>query len=159
MNAIYKLMRTNDDLALFVLRVTLGLVFFPHGAQKVLGWFGGNGFAATMSYFGQQGMPTPLVLLIMAAEFLGAIGLIVGLLTRVAAFGIVSVMLGAIFMVHLPFGFFMNWQGKQAGEGYEYHLLALAMALALMIGGAGRWSFDRTLQRTARDSRSLPADG
>jgi putative oxidoreductase len=141
------LMRTTDSVALLVIRVFLGLVFFPHGAQKVLGWFGGGGFSATLHAFTKQGMPAPMALLVMAAEFLGSLGVLTGLLTRVASFGIASVMVGAIAMVHAQFGFFMNWFGQQKGEGFEYHLLALGMALALVVGGGGRASLDRALTR------------
>ncbi|MBM3775905.1 MAG: DoxX family protein, partial [Acidobacteria bacterium] len=127
-----KLIYTSDDYALTLLRVVLGIVFFAHGAQKALGWFGGAGFSGTMSFFTGMGMPAVVAFLIICAEFLGGIGLIVGLLGRVAAFGVACVMLGAIFLVHLPNGFFMNWSGSQKGEGYEYHLLTLAMAGAIL---------------------------
>lgn len=139
-----RILKTTDDSAALVLRVGLGLVFFPHGAQKALGWFGGSGLAGTIGYF-QENMGIPLVfaLLAIAAEFLGAIGLVVGLLTRVAAFGIACVMAVAVAMVHWQHGFFMNWSGQQAGEGFEFHLLALAIALALMIRGGGRFSLER----------------
>jgi putative oxidoreductase len=134
---------TQDEITPLVMRVMLGVVFFPHGAQKVLGWFGGHGLNGTLDFFTQNmGVPFIFALLVIAAEFLGAIGLIVGLLTRVAAFGVFSVMVGAILMVHLPHGFFMNWSGQQAGEGIEYHLLAIALAIALMIKGGGKASFD-----------------
>jgi putative oxidoreductase len=121
----------------------LAVVFFPHGAQKALGWFGGYGLEGTLGFFTQQmGVPLVLALLVVGAEFLGSIGLFFGFLTRVAAFGIASVMTGAILMVHLPYGFFMNWSGQQAGEGFEFHLLAIAIAVALFITGGGRWSLD-----------------
>jgi putative oxidoreductase len=138
------LLKTKDDSASLVLRVILGVVMFPHGAQKALGWFGGYGLSGTLNYFtGTMGIPLAFAVLAIAAEFLGSIGLIVGLVTRLAAFGIACNMAVAIFMVHLPNGFFMNWRGKQAGEGFEFHLLAIAIALALMIKGGGRWSMDR----------------
>jgi putative oxidoreductase len=138
------LLKTKDDSASLVLRVMLGVVMFPHGAQKVLGWFGGYGLAGTLHYFTDtMGIPLAFAILAVAAEFLGSIGLLVGLFTRLAAFGIACNMAVAIFMVHLPNGFFMNWSGKQAGEGFEFHLLVIAIALALMIKGGGRWSMDR----------------
>lgn len=137
------LLSTRDEVTPLVMRVMLGIVFFPHGAQKVLGWFGGYGLSGTLNFFTEtMGVPVIIALLVIAAEFLGAIGLIVGLLTRVAAFGVFSVMAGAILMVHLPHGFFMNWSGQQAGEGFEYHLLAITLAVALMITGGGKASFD-----------------
>jgi putative oxidoreductase len=143
-----KLLSTQDDVAPLVMRVMLGIVFFPHGAQKVLGWFGGYGLDGTLNFFTQTlGIPLVFALLVIAAEFLGALGLIVGFMTRVAAFGVASVMAGAVFMVHLPHGFFMNWAGTQAGEGFEYHLLAIALAVALMIVGGGKASVDLCLSR------------
>lgn len=143
-----RLMRTDDSTGLLLVRVFLGLVIFPHGAQKVFGWFGGHGFAWTMDFFTQRlNIPAPLVVLVIAAEFLGALGLIAGFLGRVGAFGVLCVMLGAIFLVHLPQGFFMNWYGTQRGEGIEYHLLAIGMALAVMVQGSGRWSVDRAVTR------------
>lgn len=145
LNALF---RTDDDSASLILRVMLGVVFFPHGAQKVLGWFGGFGLEGTLGFFTQtMGLPLAVAALVIAAEFLGSLGLITGLLTRLAAFGILCVMTGAIFLVHLPNGFFMNWGGNQAGEGFEYHLLAIAIAVALMFKGGGRWSLDRLIAR------------
>lgn len=143
-----RMFRTNNDIAPLILRLFLGAVFFPHGAQKALGWFGGFGFTGTMGFFTQKmGMPVVIALLVIAAEFLGSVGLITGFLTRLSAFGIASVMTGAIFMVHLPNGFFMNWSGKQAGEGFEFHLLAIAIALALIITGGGGLSLDGLVAR------------
>jgi putative oxidoreductase len=129
-----------------------------HGAQKVLGWFGGYGFEATMNAFTtQMGIPVVFAFLAIAAEFLGGLGLVFGLLTRVAALGIASVMAVAIVMVHAQFGLFMNWSGTQQGEGYEYHLLAIAIAVALMVKGAGALSLDRWLsQRSASGSAAIP---
>lgn len=145
---IKKLFATSDDHALTVLRLVLGIVFFAHGAQKVLGWWGGYGFTGTMGFFtGTMGIPAPLAFLAIMAEFLGGLGLIVGALTRVAAFGIFSVMTVAVMKVHLPFGFFMNWNGDQKGEGFEYHLLAMAIAAALALRGAGTLSIDGLLAR------------
>ncbi|HEV8143719.1 MAG TPA: DoxX family protein [Methylomirabilota bacterium] len=136
------LFATDGTLVPLVLRLTLAIVIFPHGAQKVLGWFGGHGLRGTLGFFGSQGIPLPLALLAIAAEFLGSIGLAVGLLTRVAAFGIACVMVVAVLTVHAKVGFFMNWFGTQKGEGFEFHLLAIGIAVALIIGGAGRWSLD-----------------
>src|ERR1700730_4975841 len=128
-----RLMSTSNDVALTMLRVVLGVVFFAHGAQKMLGWFGGYGFHGTMGFFTSMGMPAALAFLIICTEFFGGLGLIVGLLTRIGALGIDGLMIGAIFMVHFRNGFFMNWFGTQKGEGYEYHLLAIAMAAALLM--------------------------
>lgn len=142
-----KLLATDNDPVTIVLRLALGVVFFPHGAQKVLGWFGGGGFSATIDFFQQMGMPPILTVLVMVAEFLGSLGLIFGFLTRISALGIGMVMTGAMFMVHWQNGFFMNWMGQQQGEGFEYHLLAIGLALALLIKGGGRWSVDGALAR------------
>ncbi len=117
-----KLLRTTDDYGLTIARLILGIVFFAHGAQKVLGWWGGPGFTATMGFFVQMGIPAPLAFLAIMAEFLGGLGLIVGAVSRVAAFGILVNMVVAITTVHWPNGFFMNWGGNQKGEGFEYHL-------------------------------------
>jgi putative oxidoreductase len=139
---------TNTDsrnYALAILRLILGIVFFIHGSQKAFGWFGGYGYAGTMGFFAQMGIPTIFGMLAIAAEFLGGIGLIVGFLSRIAAFGILCNMLVAVFLVHVHVGFFMNWTGAQKGEGYEYHLLAAAIALAIVISGAGALSVDAAL--------------
>lgn len=139
-----RLIRTEDDWGALVARVALGAVMFPHGAQKMLGWFGGNGFSGTIQYFTENmGIPWIFAFLAIAAEFFGSLGLISGLLTRVAALGIGSTMLVAILMVHAPNGFFMNWYGGQQGEGFEYHLLVLGLALVSMIRGGGALSLDR----------------
>ncbi len=135
--------RTYDDAALTLLRVALGVVFFPHGMQKLLGWFGGYGFSATMDSFTTQlGIPAIFAFLAIMAESLGSLGLITGFLTRIAAFGIAVNMVVAVYMLHWQHGFFMNWFGSQKGEGYEYHLLVIAIAVALMMRGGGRWSVD-----------------
>jgi putative oxidoreductase len=136
-----------DPVATF-LRLVLGVVMFPHGAQKVFGWFGGYGIEGTMGFFGSLGIPAAFGALAIAAEFLGSLGLLTGLLTRVAAFGVMSVMVVAALTVHLPHGFFMNWTGTQAGEGFEFHILAASMALALVIRGGGAFSVDRVLARS-----------
>ncbi len=143
-----KLMSTSDDLTLTILRVVLGVVFFAHGAQKMLGWFGGYGFHGTMGFFTHQlGIPAPLAFLAIITEFFGGLGLIFGLLTRIPALGIGVEMISVIFMVHLPNGFFMNWTGAQKGEGFEYHLLAIAISAVLLLRGAGAYSVDRALSR------------
>jgi putative oxidoreductase len=131
-----------------MLRGVLGAVMFPHGAQKALGWFGGGGFEGTMSYFtGTVHMPALLGYLVIAAEFLGALALLLGLFTRFCAASIALVMAGAALLVHAPNGFFMNWFGNQAGEGFEFHLLAIAIAAALVVRGGGRWSLDNWVTR------------
>ena len=141
-----KLLATSDDWTLTLLRLVLGVVFFTHGAQKALGWFGGYGFSGTMGFFtGMLHIPAPFAFLAISAEFVGGIGLIVGALGRIAAFGIACNMLVAIVLVLSHFGLFMNWSGQQKGEGFEYHLLAIAIALVLMARGSGCFSVDRAL--------------
>ncbi len=139
------LLHTEDDFGFFIARITLGLVILPHGLQKLLGLFGGAGFSGTVDFFVGSGIPTAVAILIIIAESFGALGLIFGLLSRIAAFGITLIMLGAIFMVHLQNGFFMNWFGNQSGEGFEYHLLALGLSLVVLIKGGGKWSIDRSI--------------
>jgi putative oxidoreductase len=141
----YRLIWTSNDRTLAMLRLVLGIVFFAHGAQKMFGWFGGPGFSATMQLFRQMGVPSLFAFLAIAAEFFGGLGLLVGFLGRVAALGIIVNMLVAIATVHLPHGFFMNWTGTQQGEGFEYHLLAIAISLAVFIKGSGAMSVDRAL--------------
>jgi putative oxidoreductase len=150
-----KLLATSDDFMLTVLRLVMGVVFFAHGAQKMLGWFGGYGFHGTMGFFTQQmGIPTALAFLAICAEFFGGLGLILGLLSRIAAFGIICNMLVAIATVHHVNGFFMNWTGQQKGEGFEYHLLAIAIGLAILVRGAGAWSIDRLLSGKAGQQKA-----
>ncbi|MEI8386022.1 MAG: DoxX family protein [Verrucomicrobiota bacterium] len=143
MKTLQLLLNTSSSFGPLIARLFLGAVMFPHGAQKALGWFGGHGFAGTMQFFtGTMHIPALFAFLAVAAEFAGALGLIVGLLSRVAAFGVASVMVVAILTAHASNGFFMNWFGNQKGEGFEYHLLAIGLALAVMIQGAGKASLD-----------------
>ncbi|MEL7060266.1 MAG: DoxX family protein [Acidobacteriota bacterium] len=142
-----KLIATRNDYALTVARLMAGLVMLPHGLQKTLGWFGGGGFQATMEGMTSMGLPAPIVLLVILGESLGALGLIVGAIGRFCAFGFVVIMLGAIFTAHGQHGFFMNWFGNQEGEGFEYHLLMIGLALLPMIWGSGALSIDRVLSR------------
>ena len=121
-------------------------MFFAHGAQKMLGWFGGHGFSATMTFFTHNmGIPAFFAFLAIAAEFFGGLGLLVGLLGRVAAFGVLCNMVVAIVLVSGHVGFFMNWSGAQKGEGYEFHLLAIALSIAILVKGSGALSVDRAL--------------
>lgn len=137
-----KLFQTDEEVASLIVRLTLGIVIFPHGLQKLLGLFGGEGFSGTMNHFVQLGIPAFITFLIIIGESFGALGLIVGFLTRFTGFGISLIMLGAIFLAHSQNGFFMNWSGNQQGEGFEYHLLALGLGLVTMIKGGGKWSID-----------------
>jgi putative oxidoreductase len=154
-----RLIATPNDFGMFVVRVVLGAVMLPHGLQKLFGAFGGYGFSATLGYFQQQmGIPRPVTVLVILAESVGALALILGFVGRFMAFSVFVTMLGAVLMVHGHNGFFMNWGGKAPGEGYEYHLLAMGMALAVMIRGSGALSVDRALQRDTFNGRSaVPA--
>jgi putative oxidoreductase len=142
---IRRFLRTDNDPAALITRLALGLVMFPHGAQKVLGLWGGYGAAATIQGFSKMGLPGFIAVLVMLAEFPGSLMLIFGFLTRLAAFGIGCVMFAALVMVHANVGFFMNWAGTQKGEGFEYHLLALGLSVALLIRGGGALSVDRAI--------------
>jgi len=144
-NLLRSILATDKSVSLLVLRVALGVVVLPHGLQKVFGWFGGWGLDGTLGWFASIGIPAFLGILAIAADFVGALALIAGLATRIAALGIGVNMIVAALVVHRSNGFFMNWAGNQAGEGFEFHILAGAMALVLVLSGAGRWSLDRAL--------------
>jgi putative oxidoreductase len=141
-----RVLATDADWSATVARIVLGVVMFPHGAQKLLGWFGGYGWTGTMGFLtGIVGLPVVVAALVILVESLGTLALVAGLAGRVMAAGVAAVMLGAVATVHLRNGFFMNWTGTQGGEGFEYHLLALALAAVVMISGSGAASVDRTL--------------
>jgi len=118
--------QTDENINNLIIRVMLGMVMFPHGAQKLLGWFGGYGLEGTLGFFtNQMGVPMVIAVLVILGESLGALGLITGFLTRFCAAGVLMIMSGAVVMSHAANGFFMNWSGKQGGEGFEYHILAI----------------------------------
>jgi len=143
-----KLFETDEAWSGLILRIMLGVVMFPHGAQKLLGWYGGFGFAGTLGFFTEQmHLPWLVALLVIIGESFGSLGLLIGLLTRFTAASMALIMVGAIGLVHWPNGFFMNWSGKQAGEGFEYHLLVIAICAALVITGAGKWSVDSVIAK------------
>jgi len=145
-----RILATDASLAPAILRTVLALVMFPHGAQKLLGWFGGYGFSGTMGFLTEQiGMPWIAAFGVVLLESVGPLLLLVGLGTRVVGAGFAAVMVGAIATVHLSHGFFMNWSGQQQGEGFEYHLLVIAIGVALALTGSGRWSLDRRLTTRA----------
>lgn len=147
----WSLIRTERDYAALILRLMLAVVMFPHGAQKVLGWFGGPGFQGAMHGF-TQGLHIPAFLAFLAifAEFAGALALLCGFMGRLAALAIGIEMIVAVWLVHWPYGFFMNWFGTQKGEGFEYHLLAIGIAIALVIKGSGAFSLDLRLNPPKR---------
>ncbi|HYH15165.1 MAG TPA: DoxX family protein [Flavisolibacter sp.] len=147
------LFHTSNNWAPLFLRIMLGIVFFAHGAQKLLGWFGGYGFKGTMDYFtGAAGLPWIVGFAVIIIEFFGALSLILGLATRLWSLAFVFLNLGIVFTSHYEY-FFMNWFGNQKVEGYEYFLLVIGMALSLVFSGAGRFSVDRQLTaKTAANS-------
>ncbi|MGI9090502.1 MAG: DoxX family protein [Gemmatimonadaceae bacterium] len=151
-----RLIATADDIGPTIARIVLGVVILPHGMQKVFGAFGGPGFAGTMQFFtGTMHIPYVFGVLAVAAEFLGGLGLIFGLFGRVAAFAVAVEMIVAVLTTHLQNGFFMNWFGTQKGEGFEYHLLMVGLALIVMLKGSGAVSLDRALfTRLASRNRS-----
>lgn len=148
--ALFQSQPGSFDLVLLALRFTLGAVVVAHGAQKLLGWFGGYGFKGTMDYFTKTlGFPALLGFLAIVAEFFGSLSLVAGLFTRVAALGVGIVLLTAAYTVHRRNGFFMNWFGNQEGEGVEYFVLAAAIVLVLLVAGGGTWSLDHALAALA----------
>jgi putative oxidoreductase len=145
-----KIFATNENASATIIRIVLGLILFPHGAQKLLGWFGGYGFNGTMGFLtGPAGLPSIIGFLVIIIEFFGALALLFGFATRLVSIGLIALFTGIVFTGHLDNGFFMNWSGQQKGEGYEFHLLVIGMALSLLISGAGKWSADYAIQRKA----------
>ena len=147
-----KMIRTDASFAQFMIRVALGVVIWPHGAQKVLGWYGGPGYAGTLQIFAGLGFASTTTVALMVIEFIGAGLLVFGFLTRVWALGIGVTITVCMLLNHMQHGFFMNWYGSQAGEGFEYHLLVIGIALALVVRGGGMLSLDRALC-SAKDRR------
>jgi putative oxidoreductase len=154
----HRLLRTTTRPGPALARLTLALVLFPHGAQHVLGWFGGYGFHGTLQWMtGTLGFPAPLAGLALVTELVAPFALLAGLGGRVAALGIIGLMLGAL-STHVANGFFMNWFGSlPAGhEGFEYHILALALAGTVALEGSGAWSLDRLLSAGAAAGAEPP---
>ncbi len=141
-----KILATDTSVNNLIIRLGLGIVMFPHGAQKMLGWFGGFGFTNTANALSGM-IPYFIAVLVILIEFFGALGLIFGFFTRLSALGIAVVMTGAALKLHIHNGFFMNWMGKQAGEGFEFHILTIAMAVVLMIWGGGKLSVDGMISK------------
>lgn len=137
---------SQNNWAGLLLRVTIAVVLFPHGAQKLLGWFGGFGFDGTMQYFTQTvKLPYIIGLLVILIEFFAPIALVLGVGSKILAAVIAILFLGIMLTSHLNFGFFMNWMGNQAGEGLEYFLLAIGASLALMLNGSGKFAIDNMI--------------
>lgn len=145
---VKKLLKTHPNMGYSIARLTLGLVIFPHGAQKLLGLFGGYGYTATMeSFTTQMGLPSFVAFSIIIIEFFGSISLILGLFSRFWAVSLIGMFIGIIYTTQLANGFFMNWFGNQAGEGYEYSLLIIGLALIIMVNGSGTWSIDKLISK------------
>jgi putative oxidoreductase len=144
---ISSIFHTSDEVGAFIARITLGIVILPHGLQKLLGLFGGAGFSGTVDFFVSSGIPAFIAVLIIIGESFGALGLIFGFLSRLAALGITIVQIGAIITIHLHNGFFMNWTGTKTGEGFEYALLAIGLGLIVLIEGGGIWSIDGAIAK------------
>lgn len=138
--------KTGDDVPALILRLVAAFVLFPHGAQKLLGWYGGHGFGGTMQFFtGTAGLPWIVGFLTILAEFFGPMLLVLGLGTRLVAASLFIVFTGVIFVNNIQFGFFMNWFNNQKGEGIEFALLMLGIYAALVVSGGGKWSVDRKI--------------
>jgi putative oxidoreductase len=142
-----KIFATNsNNWSVLIARLALAIVVFPHGAQKLFGWFGGNGFQGTMTYMTTQGgLPPFIALLVILIESIAALMILFGFATRLAALGILGLFAVITFKYHASFGFFMNWMGNQAGEGIEYFILLMGLALMLVISGGGKASADAAL--------------
>ncbi|CAN5495322.1 DoxX family protein [soil metagenome] len=147
-----KLFQTSNEILFSIVRLMLGIVIFPHGAQKALGLFGGHGWSATVDGMSKN-LPAPIVMLVIVFEFLGGLGLIFGLLGRLSALGTIIVMTGAMLTVHLNNGLFMNWTGAQAGEGFEYHLLFITLAMVVLVKGSGPISIDALIAKRLKSNR------
>ena len=142
-----KIFNTNNDFTGIIIRLTLGLILFPHGAQKLLGMFGGYGFTGTMNFFTQtMHLPWIIAFLVIIIEFFGALSFIIGFASRIWAILTIILMLGIIFTSHIDNGFFMNWFGNQKGEGFEYHLLVIGLSLSSLINGSGKYSVDEKIK-------------
>lgn len=142
-----KIIATNpNNLSALIARLALGITLFPHGAQKLLGLFGGYGFSGTMGFLtAKAGLPYIIALLVILIEFFGSLFILFGLLTRVAAFGVIVLFIGVVLTSHLKNGFFMNWTGAQKGEGIEYFILLFGLAIILLITGGGKASVDSSI--------------
>ena len=139
---------SSNDWRGLILRLTLGLIIFPHGAQKALGWFGGYGFSGTMGFFtDSMNLPWLIAFMVIVIEFVGSISLIAGFASRIWSAWTIVLMLGIILTSHIDNGFFMNWFGNKRGEGYGYHLLIIGLSLATLIIGSGKFSLDEKLSK------------
>ena len=147
-NSVKQLLKTNPIIGFSIARWTLGIVIFPHGAQKLLGLFGGYGYSATMeSLTTQMGLPSIVAFSVILIEFFGSISLVLGFFSRFWALSLAGMFTGIIITTQLEHGFFMNWFGNQAGEGYEFSLLVIGLALSIVVSGSGKWSIDSLISK------------
>lgn len=147
-NLVQTLLTTNPNIGFSIARFTLGMVIFPHGAQKLLGLFGGYGYTATMeSFTTQMGLPGIVAFSIIMIEFFGSISLVLGFISRFWAIALAGMFVGIIYTTQLDHGFFMNWYGDQAGEGFEFSLLVIGLALTIIVNGSGKWSVDNLISK------------
>ena len=142
------LFSSTQDWTGFVLRILLGGIMLPHGAQKLFGWFGGYGFTPTMKFFTDtMKLPWVIAFLIIVIESFGAAALVAGFASRIWSLALMAVMLGAIITTNFKNGLFMNWFGTQAGEGFEYHILVIGICIAIILAGSGRYSVDNLIAK------------
>lgn len=145
---IQRFLKTNDDWTYTFLRISLGILFLPHGLQMAFGWFGGGGWQASMNYLqGSMELPAMIAYGVVLTQLLGSLFLFAGLFTRGMAFLILVIMGGAVYTSHIDHGFFMNWNGQQDGEGFEYHIAVFAITIPVIIYGGGKWAFDQQLAK------------
>ena len=150
------IMETSDDRIPMLARLALGIVILPHGAQNLFGWFGGPGIDGALGSYAANGIPPFVGWMALVTQFFGGLALILGFLGRVAAFAIAAVLIAAVITLHWSVGFFMNWSGTLQGEGFEFHILAVTLAVIVMIRGSGALSLDRAV--AAQGSAVEPAD-
>ena len=143
-----QVLKTTENWGATAIRVALGIVLFSHGAQSMLGWFGGFGLKATIEFLSStMGLPAFIGFVVICIQFFGSIMLLTGAFTRVAALGVFGIFVG-MATYHFDYGFHMNWSGVNAGEGYEYHVLVLAMCMMLLISGGGALSVDGKIMKS-----------
>lgn len=153
-----KILATNgNNVRALIARLALGIVIFPHGAQKLLGWFGGYGFEGTMGFLtSKAGLPWIIALMVILIEFIGALMLIFGFGTRLAALAVIANFAGIVITSHLHNGFFMNWYSQAGqGEGLEYFILLFGLAISVLIAGGGKASVDAAISGPAVDKRPI----
>ena len=139
---------TSPTIGIMIARLTLGIVLFPHGAQKLLGLFGGYGYSGTMEAFtSQMGLPAFVAFSVIMIEFIGSISLLLGFASRFWAISLIGMFIGIIATTQWEHGFFMNWYGNQAGEGFEFSLLILGLSLSVVLNGSGKWSLDHFISK------------